>query len=337
MNINTFKTNMRYFYGIVLLLFAILPYSCGDSNEGIENPVESAFALQMRGTDAETFLQNTSIYMFDNASNFVEKKLNVQKSGTKLTTSVKVGTWNIALLTCDTDILQNTIIPAYGLPMASSPMWETKTTVTSEGEFLSQTPDELRYVMLPDVEIEKDVTKKVSTLLYRNVAKIRVVLKEYGNFDTITESNRSMAYAELLDVPTTLAWNGNLYPNGANPDVSTKPMRERFTFDANGKSDTLNFIVPAHRGDAFTIQDGELKPNPSSTNLSTHKLKLRVSMPLGGAEYYGRSAGGLEIEHVPQPNKIILVNVTFYGKTTLDIKIDVKPWEDWITQDETFP
>ncbi len=336
MNTNTFKTNMRYFYAIVLLLFAILPYSCVDSNEGLEDPVESAFTVQMRGADAETFLQNTSIYMFDDSRNFVEKKLNVRKEENKLTTNVKVGTWNIVLLTCDKDISQDIILPAYGSLMANSPMWKTKTEVTTEGEFLSQTPDELRYVMLPDVEIEKDVTKRVSTLLYRNVAKVQVILKEYGNFDDVTESNRSMAYAELLEVPTTLAWNGKLYPDGIAPDYSQKPLRENFIFDATGKADTLNFIVPAHRGsDAFTMQDGELKPNPSPTDLSTHKLKLRVSMPLGNEEYHGRSGEGIEIEHVPQPNKIIRVFVTFYGRTTLDIKIDVKPWEDWIIQDET--
>lgn len=334
MNTNRFKIRTDYFCAIAFLLFALLSYSCNDRNRlDTEDSPESILSLQMESRGLETFINNTSIYMFDAANRFVEKKLNVTRQGNKLSTNVAVGTWNIVLVTCDQDISQNITLPVRGSLMANSPMWETKTV----GNFLSQTPEELRYGILPDVTIEKDVIKRVSTLLYRNVAKIEVVLKHYEGFDEITNANKHMAYAELLEVPTTLAWNGKLYPNGNQPTVSQKPMRENFTFKPNGVAETLSFIVPAYRGsDAFVVEDGVLVQNPTPTDVATHKLKLRVSMPLGNQEYFGRSAQGIEIPYVPKPNSIVRVNVTFHGKTSLDIKVGVKPWEDWIDQNVEF-
>ncbi len=335
MNTNTFKTRRTHsFYAMAFLLFAVLSYSCNDRN-GVDtqDSPQPTLSLQMKTRGLETFIDNTSIYMFDASNRFVEKKLNVTRQGNKLTTNVAAGTWNIVLLTCDRDISGNISVPPRASSMATERMWQTKTV----GNFLSQAPEELRYVSLPDVVIRKDEIKQVSTLLYRNVAKIEVILKSYSNFDPITSSNQAMAYAELLNVPTSLAWNGKLYPSGSAPEVSSKPIRQNFTFDNNGVAAPLNFIVPAHRGsDAFIIENGVLVENPAPTDVSTHKLKLRLSMPLGNREYFGKSANGIEIPIVPKPNSIVRVNVTFYGKTSLDIKVEVKPWEDWITQEVEF-
>lgn len=336
MNISTFKTGRHYLQVITALLWVIFTISCGDRNAvDTEEAGVSRLSLQMRAGEADIFVPNTSIYMFDEGNLFVEKKLNVTREGNKLSTNVAVGTWNIVLLTCDQDIQGNISIPSPKSRMDSAPMWQTKPT--SDGNFLSQTPSELRYGLLQNVTIEPEKVTEKSTQLYRNVAKVQVILKDYHGFDEITPSNQAMAYAELLEVPTTLAWNGQLYPNGNSPTVSDKPMRENFTFDNEAVADTLNFIIPAHRGhDAFNIESGILVHNPAPTDTTTHKLKLRVSMPLGGKEYFGRSAEGIEIPIVPKVNSIMQVTVTFYGKTSLDIKIGVKEWEDWIIQEKVF-
>ncbi len=336
MNISTFKTGRHYLQVITALLWVIFTISCNDQNAvDTEESGVSRLSLQMRAGEAEIFVPNTSIYMFDAGNLFVEKKLNVTREGNKLSTNVAVGTWNIVLLTCDQNIQGNISIPSPKSPMDSAPMWQTKPT--SDGNFLSQTPSELRYGLLQDVTIEPEKVTEKSTLLYRNVAKVQVILKDYDGFDEITPSNQAMAYAELLEVPTTLAWNGQLYPNGNSPIVSDKPMRENFTFDNEAVADTLNFIIPAHRGhDAFKIENGILVHNPAPTDTTTHTLKLRVSMPLGGEAYFGRSEEGIEIPIVPKVNSIMQVTVTFYGKTSLDIKIGVKEWEDWIIQEEVF-
>ncbi|SCD19800.1 Mfa2 [Proteiniphilum saccharofermentans] len=339
MNTSTFKTGTHHLYVVTALLWVVLTISCNDRN--VVDPQESAesrLSLQMRAANAETFAANTSLYMFNASDRFWEKKLNVTQEGNKLSTDVAIGTWNIVLLTCDKEeyIRQNITLPSPLSPMGSAIMWQTP--VTTDGLFLSQTPSELRYGLLRDVVIKQDEVTEKSTLLYRNVAKVQVILKHYEGFDPVTDDNKAMAYAELLDVPTSLAWTGKLYPNGDSPAVSDKPIRENFEFDGAGKADTLNFIVPAHRGDdAFiTNEEGILVQNPAAVDTTEHKLKLRVSMPSGGKEYFGKSANGIEIPIVPKINSIMQVNVTFHGKTSLDIKIGVKPWEDWIIQEEEF-
>lgn len=336
MNTSTFKTGTRQLYAITALLFAFLSVSCDQNGISTEDDA-SRLSLQMRSANAETFAANTSIYMFNASNRFWEKKLNVIQEGNKLSTDVAIGTWNIVLLTCDReeDIRQNITLPYPLSPMGSAIMW--KTPVRTDGNFLSQTPSELRYGLLPEVVIKQDEVTEKNALLYRNVAKVQVILKHYEGFDPVTDTNKDKAYAELLDVPTSLAWTGKLYPNGDSPTVSDKPIRENFTFNANGVADTLNFIVPAHRGgDAFITNEDILEQNPAAVDTTTHKLKLRVSMPLGGSEYFGRSKDGIEIPIVPKINSIMQVNVTFHGKTSLDIKIGVKPWEDWIIQEEEF-
>ncbi|HBX44270.1 FimB/Mfa2 family fimbrial subunit [Limibacterium fermenti] len=331
MNKRIFNIRALHSYAIVALLFIVAFSSCNDSNSPDETREEAAVSFQLRAA-SEDYLNNTSIYRFDTSNKFVEKMLNVQRENNTLSTYTAVGTWNLVLLTCNENISDNIIVPS---PKASytEPMWRTKDV----GNFLSQTP-ELRYVSLPNVVITKDNVTKLSTLLYRNVAKIQVILKKYDGFDKIKEGKNTNAYAELLDVPTTLNWDGNLYPNKTSPDLSEKPLREDFKFNNSGVADTVNFIVPAHRGDdAFKIdEDGILVQNSATVDTTTHKLKLRVSMPLSGQAYFGKSKEGIEIPYVPKVNSIIQVNVTFYGKTSMDIKIDVKPWEDWIIQEETF-
>ena len=337
-NTSILKTGVPHLLALIALLsalfFAFLSVSCDRNGISTEDEM-SHLSLQMRSANAETFAANTSLYMFNAYNLFIEKKLNVTHEGNMLYTNVAIGTWNIVLLTCDRDIGGNITLPLPRGARENARMWQTP--VTTDGQFLSQTPSELRYGFLPNVEIEKDVIKQESTLLYRNVAKVQVILKHYEGFDPITDANKDKSYAELLAVPTSLAWTGKLYPNGDSPTVSSRPIRKNFSFDTSGVADTLDFIVPAHRGDdAFTIENGTLVQNSAAVDTTTHKLKLRVSMPLGNKEYFGKSKEGIEIPIVPKINSIMQVNVTFYGKTSLDIKIGVKPWEDWIIQDEEF-
>lgn len=335
MNTNIFKIVTRFLTATIVLLIAIILYACDDRN-GIntQESKESSMSLQMRSGNIETFINNTNIYMFDANSNFVEKKLNVHRdlSLNQLTTNVRVGTWDIVLLTCDQDISGNITVPAPTSPMASSIMWETK----SENGNLKQTPSEFRYVMLPDVDIQEDVTTHKSTLMFRNVAKIQVILKNYGGFDPITSSNDEMAYVELLEVPTKLTWDGNLYPDQISPDYSSDPLKEFLTF-TNNVADTLNFYVPAHRGDAFEMSGGQLVEKSNPTDTTEHMIKLRMSMPLDGIEFHGLSEDGIDIPYAPKPNRIIQVFVNFFGTTKLDIKVGVKPWDDWVIQETEIP
>lgn len=313
--------SLNVFGAFILFVLLILFSSCGEDKvigSEEETPVPNVTMTLKAGTDP-VFMENAAIYVFRADDKFVEKKLNVTVNDTKLSTYMPVGTWNLALLTCNTNINGNIILPPYGGD-SSNPMWRTKYTTSAE-EFLSQTPAELRYASLPNTEIiENNITNK-QAVLNRNVAKVQVILEKYTGFDPVQPGKNNYAFVDLLDVPTTLNWTGGYYPNKTNPEHSgNKPVREYFNFNAGLKADTVNFIVPAHRGtDAF---------DAVHTDTTTHKLRLRTSMPLNGKSYYGKTP--VEISFVPKINRIIQLIVTFSGEpeTNLDVKVTVKDWKD---------
>lgn len=312
---------------VIFALIALLSGCDGDKIVGEEEPLETNITMTLKSGTDPVFLNNALIYVFTNTDKFEEKKLNVVRNDNKLSTYMPVGISNLVLLTCNTDIAGKVTLPPYG-GANTYPMWKTGFT-TSANEFLSQTPAELRYASLPNTVITENMKTEKQATLNRNVAKIQVILKDYTGFDQIHSGRNDYAFVDLLDVPTTLDWTGGYYPGKDNPDHSGNiPVREYFNFNAQLKADTVNFIVPAHRGaDAFETQHADT---------TTHKLRLRTSMPLKGQNYFGKTP--VEISFVPKINRIIQLIVTFRGEpeTNLSINITVKDWADPIDQEIIF-
>lgn len=310
----------------VFIIFALLMFLSGCDNDKVvdgEDTPDPNMTMNLKSGVDPVYMDNAEIYVFTNADKFVEKKLNVFKNDNKLSTYMPVGTWNLVLLTCNSSLAGKISLPPYG-GANTYPMWKTGYTDNTEN-FLSQAPAELRYAPLPNTTIiENSVTKKQATL-NRNVAKIQVVLEDYTGFDQIYPGKNNYAFVELLDVPTTLDWRGQYYPDRDNPDHSgNKPIREYFNFDSALKADVVDFIIPAHRGsDAFETPHNDV---------TTHKLRFRISMPLKGMSYYGKTP--IVIQSTPKINSIIRLLVTFRGEpnTDLDVKVTVKEWEDPINQ-----
>ena len=322
----------------IFIIFALLILLPGCDSNKIANeedsdsdlPVSNVTMTLRSGTNS-VFLNNALMYVFRDNDQFVEKKLNVKinTDENKLTTYMTVGTWNLVLLTCNTKISGDVILPPYG-GNSSNPMWKTKYTGQTD-DFLSQSPAELRYASLPNTVILKNDITNTQATLNRNVAKIQVVLEDYSGFDPIVPGRNNFAFVDLLNVPTTLNWAGGYYPDRDNPNHSgNKPIREYFNFDTDLKADTVNFIVPAHRGtDAFEAQHNDT---------TKHKLRLQVSMPLKSESYFGKTKTPIEISYVPKINRIVRVILNFRGEpdTDLGVKVTVKEWEDPIDQDVTF-
>lgn len=314
----------------VLLLVSLFFLSGCDNDNKTEDEEESPapnVTMNLKSGTNPVFMDNASIYVFSSDNKFVEKKLNVIKDDNKLYTYMAAGTWNLALVTCNTSLAGKITLPPYGGGNVY-PMWKTDFTDQTE-EFLSQAPAELRYASLPNTTIiENSLTIKQATL-NRNVAKIQIVLEKYTGFDKLNPGINNNAFVDLLDVPTTLDWTGGYYPDKQNPDHSgNKPIREYFNFNTQLKADTVNFIVPAHRGiDAFDIQHNDT---------TTHKLRLRMSLPIKGQSFFGRTP--VEIPFVPKANRIIQLIITFRGEpeTNLDVKVAVKDWEEPINQNVEF-
>ena len=324
------KTCMTLFFlTFIVLLLMLLLEGCTDSNimqiNQKQEDGQSNLSMQMKSVPAE-LINNSRLYVFDEYNQFVKEQFNIDKSGDKLSTTMTVGKWNLILLSCNTDISGELMIP-YGGNIENSPMWETK-LIAPANQFLSQTPAELSYAPIFNTQIQQGITTYKNASLNRNVAKIQVILEEYTGFGNIVAGTNPLAFVELLDVPTTLAWSGKYLPTRDTPYLSDKPIREYFNFNSELKADTVDFIVPAHRGDdAFAA---------THSDTTHHKLRLRASMPLNNTSYYGKTP--IEIPFVPKINRIVQVVLKFRGEpdTNLDVKVTVKDWEDFINQEITF-
>lgn len=315
-------------WGILLgfaLLFAIALFafqscsSTSDMDEEIEGP-KSQFSLNMKSVPVE-MMNNALLYRFDTNNKFMGRQLGVvQKPGDILyTNSVPVGTWNFTLLMCKENIfdkITQPISPYGNNDRVEDRMWKTSTT----GSYLNQTPD-LYHVYMGGVQIVEGLDKEVGPVTpRRNVAKVEFILEEYSGFDPINPGTNPKAYIELYNVPTSLRWDGELYPDNASPEVATQPIREYFKFDSsspNPVAETISFVIPAHLANSV---------------LTTNKLKFKASMPLNGQEFYGGSENKMEITSIAKANHIIRVKLKFRGQTKLDVNVTVKPWENEIGQ-----
>lgn len=337
------KTSVAVFTVFSFMMFS----SCGNDDSQLieedEDEITSNVVMDMKSVPTN-IMNNALLYRFDGTANksFIEKQLNITKTGDKMTMSMPVSTvanpWNLVLLSCDTDISSKIFRPTVTVPerrMDYAKMWETGLTGTAPTQYMDDTPSELRYAPIPNVVILKNQQNYASATLTRNVAKIQVVIEKFEGFETVTTTN-AHAYAELHGVPNALTWAGRLYPSTTAPQLSSKPMHKPIVFNA-GKADTLNFVVPADRGNLT---------NPADT--TKHKIKLKLSMPLKNSlgileDYYGKTADDsgnpiLNIPFVPKANGIIQIIVkSFTGEpaTELDMSVTVKPWKD-VEQVEDF-
>lgn len=306
-----------------ILLFIFAFQSCGNNNEiidSIDDP-SSTTSLNLRFASASNFVDNALLYAFNSTKQFQYKLLNVNKTEDNLSTSMAVGNWNIVLLSSDSDIENSIMLPSFNGSMSASKMWETP--LNTNGNFLTEPPEELRYASFLNTDIfSNTITYIRNAKLNRCVGKIRVILNHSG-FGNIPVGQSTTDYIELQDVPTTLSWESKFLPNATTPTVSSKPLRNYLKFDATGKADTINFIVPAHMG-------------TDATDITTHKVKMKACMMLGGNPFIGK--GVVTIPFYPEPNQIVEVNLTFRGEpdALLDIKVKVKEWETEILQDENI-
>lgn len=308
-----------------ILLFIFVFQSCGNNNE-ITDPIDdpssggkSTANIELKFASPSNLVDNALLYAFNTSKQFQYKLLNVNKTENKLSTSMTVGNWNLVLLSSDSDIENSITRPSFNGAMSTSKMWETP--LNSSGDFLTQPPEELRYASFLNTDIVSNtITYIRNAKLNRCVGKIRVILNHSG-FGDIPAGQSVTDYIELQDVPTTLSWESKFLPNATTPTVSAKPLRSYLKFDVTGKADTINFIVPAHMA-------------TDATDVTTHKVKMKISMMLGGNPFTGK--GVVTIPFYPEPNQIVDVNLTFRGEpdALLDVKVKVKEWETELSQNE---
>lgn len=310
-------TGKRIYTGLMgLLLF--LAFACTDDREspgGTNGNPSLVFRMTRASAD---IINNTQVYLFDGdgatAGQFRQKVPDVTYAADRLTMPVAAGTWDITLVSADGDVNSGLIQPVRGQARSSLKMWETR----SVGGSLPSMP-ELRtaYITGQQVIAGQDNVASETALLSRNVALVKVVIADAGGLDI--NGTHTM---KLTNVPTTLDWEGGLYPNKNNPTVSAEPMTGTFTIHNNTAmaghqySDTLRFIVPAHKGTDYL--------NALPTDTTTSHLKLSVDLASEGGTRFEKT--DVVIPRVPRVNGILLVRIFLGGK--LDVSTEILNWQD---------
>jgi hypothetical protein len=310
-------TGKRIYTGLMgLLLF--LAFACTDDRESPgETNGNPSLVFRMTRASAD-IINNTQVYLFDGdgatAGQFRQKVPDVTYAADRLTMPVAAGTWDITLVSADGDVNSGLIQPVRGQARSSLKMWETR----SAGGSLPSMP-ELRtaYITGQQVIAGQDNVASETALLSRNVALVKVVIADAGGLDI--NGTHTM---KLTNVPTTLNWEGGLYPNKNNPTVSAEPMTGTFTIHNNTAmaghqySDTLRFIVPAHKGTDYL--------NALPTDTTTSHLKLSVDLASEGGTRFEKT--DVVIPRVPRVNGILLVRIFLGGK--LDVSTEILNWQD---------
>ena len=310
-------TGKRIYTGLMgLLLF--LAFACTDDREspgGTNGNPSLVFRMTRASAD---IINNTQVYLFDGdgatAGQFRQKVPDVTYAADRLTMPVAAGTWDITLVSADGDVNSGLVQPVRGQARSSLKMWETR----SAGGSLPSMP-ELRtaYITGQQVIAGQDNVASETALLSRNVALVKVVIADAGGLDI--NGTHTM---KLTNVPTTLNWEGGLYPNKNNPTVSAEPMTGTFTIHNNTAmaghqySDTLRFIVPAHKGTDYL--------NALPTDTTTSHLKLSVDLASEGGTRFEKT--DVVIPRVPRVNGILLVRIFLGGK--LDVSTEILNWQD---------
>lgn len=310
-------TGKRIYTGLMgLLLF--LAFACTDDREspgGTNGNPSLVFRMTRASAD---IINNTQVYLFDGdgatAGQFRQKVPDVTYAADRLSMPVAAGTWDITLVSADGDVNSGLVQPVRGQARSSLKMWETR----SAGGSLPSMP-ELRtaYITGQQVIAGQDNVASETALLSRNVALVKVVIADAGGLDI--NGTHTM---KLTNVPTTLNWEGGLYPNKNNPTVSAEPMTGTFTIHNNTAmaghqySDTLRFIVPAHKGTDYL--------NALPTDTTTSHLKLSVDLASEGGTRFEKT--DVVIPRVPRVNGILLVRIFLGGK--LDVSTEILNWQD---------
>lgn len=310
-------TGKRIYTGLMgLLLF--LAFACTDDREspgGTNGNPSLVFRMTRASAD---IINNTQVYLFDGdgatAGQFRQKVPDVTYAADRLSMPVAAGTWDITLVSADGDVNSGLVQPVRGQARSSLKMWETR----SAGGSLPSMP-ELRtaYITGQQVIAGQDNVASETALLSRNVALVKVVIADAGGLDI-----NGTHTVKLTNVPTTLNWEGGLYPNKNNPTVSAEPMTGTFTIHNNTAmaghqySDTLRFIVPAHKGTDYL--------NALPTDTTTSHLKLSVDLASEGGTRFEKT--DVVIPRVPRVNGILLVRIFLGGK--LDVSTEILNWQD---------
>lgn len=286
-------------------------YSCNnhdmlDNSESDSIPSQRYEVLLKSSNALEDY---SEVYVFNGQTPrldfFHHQVLEILKTSGFLKMKMPEGKWNAVIVGCNESNIKDKIQkPSFVASKAAMPMWVTQPI----NGLLPEVP-EIRTALINGLTIEANSNKEINASLERNVAKVRVVLKDGIGFKV------DGTHAFLLKkVPTTLAWDGSLFPNKKEPATSNVAMKKEVRFYASSvqghqKSDIVDFIIPAHK-------------SLNAADTTTHKLVLGLEFTTAGSTLFKKD---IIVQTVPKNNQILLLNVT--AKGGVEVSVDVQEWK----------
>lgn len=299
----------KYTFWFLTLLLCL--YSCGDDAvvEGYVSSDASSPRVEVVLNTSNVASNNSEIYVFNGQEPKLDyyhhKVLNIERTPEYLKMKMPEGQWNAVIVGCNEVNIHSLLnMPEFVGTKSQMPMWVTQPA----NNLLPEVP-QIRTALVDGLIIKEDRVENASATLDRNVAKVRVVLKDGVGFKVGGQHNFL-----LKKVPTSLSWDGSLHPNKNNPTISSLPMSKSvrlFAAEQAGhqKSDTIDFIIPAHK-------------SKSATDTTTHKIVLGMKLTTIGSTVFEKD---VIINTVPKDNKVLLVNLT--AKGGVEVAIEVADWK----------
>jgi hypothetical protein len=239
--------------------------------------------------------------------------LNLTRNNNVITTSHEAGNYYMSLVSAP---FGTTIInPTPGTPlMEAMPMYTYAPSVNP----LTHKSDNAAEIWFSNVQLPTiiaDNTHNVNVTMARNLAMVElIIVKASPSFSKTPTTPHTI---KLHNIPAKISYTGALLPSKTLPDTLATPLQSRLTLadqaGATGflESDTVRFLIPAHRGTDFTAT------NP--TDVTTLKMKVSVDLErVGGGSRLTKTK---EIPVVAMHNKILRVRITVDDGVELGVEV----------------
>lgn len=306
----TGKAGLTRLLTVVLTTSLLTVLSCADELE--KTSANHNLTLSTRaGETAAQQIPSMRLFNFNHGGSddkkFYQEVLNITRSTDKLTAQVEVGQWNMALVSNPNG---GTIIkPVANKVISQTPLYKYEPTYPNGGK----TTD--AHEMYLDNQVTPNITSggshTMNAQLNRTVARVDLIIKK-----TTPNFNLSGTHKiKLHNVPSTISYTGDLLPNAATPDTLSRALESPVTLvnanDGSYKgSETITFIIPAHRGDAYT--------SLSPSDIVGVKMDVTLNLERTGGTRFAKQE---QIEVVAQCNKILRVEITVNDGITFDTSI----------------
>ena len=313
----TEKTRLASLTTVVLITFllAVFIISCADEFEKTDEMHNLSLTTRAGETAAQQ-IPFMKLFTFNYGGvgdkTFNEEILNITRTTTTLSAQVKAGQWHMVLVSNPNG---GTILrPTASKLMTETPLYKFEPTYGTGIKTTDAHEIYLDNKITP--VISANTPESMTATLNRTVARVDLIIeKTTPNFKLSSTKHK----IKLHNIPSTISYTGDLLPSAANPDTLNRALEAPVTLVDLGSgsykgSEKISFIIPAHRGDAYT--------SATPTDLIGLKMDVTVALERAGGSMFSKQ---VEIPIVAQCNRILEVKITV--NDGLEFKTDILDWD----------